>query len=282
MVSSEQRRRQLAREKYERQLERRVAAQAARKRRNTILGASLAVVVLAGGGALIATGAFSSDDKGDTKTSAADRPQAAPTGTDEPTTPTRKPVEGCAAPAPGAPNGKQWQAEPPMTIDPSGSYTMTLDSNCGKVTVALDAAKAPHTVNSFAFLAGEQYFDHTKCHRLTTDGIFVLQCGDPTASATVPGGTGGPGYKFADENLTGATYPAGTVAMANSGPGTNGSQFFLVYKDTKLPPNYTPFGKVTGGLDAVQKIAAAGTLEGSPDGHPMADVTFNSVTVAKG
>ncbi|MFF2544914.1 peptidylprolyl isomerase [Kitasatospora sp. NPDC058063] len=281
MVSSEQRRRQLARDKYERQLERRVAAAAARRRRNTILGASLAVVVLAGGGTLIATGAFSSDDKGDKKASA-NSAQAAPTSTDEPTTPTRKPVEGCAAPAPGAPNGKQWQAEPPMTIDPSGSYAMTLDSNCGKVTIALEAAKAPHTVNSFAFLAGEQYFDHTKCHRLTTDGIFVLQCGDPTASATVPGGTGGPGYKFADENLTGATYPAGTVAMANSGPGTNGSQFFLVYKDTKLPPNYTPFGKITGGLDAVQKIAAAGTLEGSPDGHPMADVTFNSVTVAKG
>ncbi|MFG2906605.1 peptidylprolyl isomerase [Kitasatospora sp. NPDC048286] len=280
MVSSEQRRRQLAREKYERQLERRVAAESARKRRNTILGASLAVVVLAGGGTLIATGAFSSDDKGDKKASAANSAQAAPTA--EPTTPTRKPVEGCAAPAPGAPSGKQWQAEPPMTIDPSGSYAMTLDSNCGKVTIALDAAKAPHTVNSFAFLAGEKFFDHTKCHRLTTDGIFVLQCGDPTASATVPGGTGGPGYKFADENLAGATYPAGTVAMANSGPGTNGSQFFLVYKDTKLPPNYTPFGKITGGLDAVQKIAAAGTLEGSPDGHPMADVTFNSVTVAKG
>ncbi|MFE4515252.1 peptidylprolyl isomerase [Kitasatospora sp. NPDC056783] len=282
MVSSEQRRRQLARDKYERQMERRVAAAAARKRRNTILGASLAVVVLAGGGTLIATGAFSSDDKGDTKASASADPQAAPTSTAEPTTPTRKPVEGCAAPAPGAPNGKKWQAEPAMTIDPSGSYVMTLDSNCGKVTVALDAAKAPHTVNSFAFLAGEQFFDHTKCHRLTTDGIFVLQCGDPTASATVPGGTGGPGYKFADENLPGATYPAGTVAMANSGPGTNGSQFFLVYKDTKLPPDYTPFGKITGGLDVVQKIAAAGTLEGTPDGHPMADVTFNTVTVAKG
>ncbi|MFI2609029.1 peptidylprolyl isomerase [Kitasatospora sp. NPDC018619] len=282
MVSSEQRRRQLAREKYERQMERRAAAAAARRRRNTILGAAVAVVVLAGGGTLVATGAFSSDDKADTKASAAKSAQAAPTGTEEPTTPTRKPVEGCAAPAPGAPNGKQWPAEPPMTIDPAGAYAMTLDSNCGKVTIALDAAKAPHTVNSFAFLAGEQYFDHTKCHRLTTDGIFVLQCGDPTASATVPGGTGGPGYKFADENLAGATYPAGTVAMANSGPGTNGSQFFLVYKDTKLPPNYTPFGKITGGLDVVQKIAAAGTLEGSPDGHPMADVTFNSVTVSKG
>ncbi|MET8704000.1 peptidylprolyl isomerase [Kitasatospora sp. NPDC004723] len=277
MVSSEQRRRQLARDKYERQQERRLAAAAARKRRNTILGASLAVVVLAGGGTLFATGAFDSDDKKKDGATA----QAAPTPT-EPSVPTRKPVEGCGEPAPGTPNGKQWQAEPAMTVDTKATYNVTLDTNCGKVTLALDAAKAPHTVNSFAFLAGEQYFDHTKCHRLTTGGIFVLQCGDPTASATVPGGAGGPGYKFADENLTGAKYPAGTVAMANAGPGTNGSQFFLVYKDTELSPNYTPFGTITGGLDVLQKIAAAGTLEGGGDGHPMADVTLNSVTAAKG
>ncbi|MEV7596237.1 peptidylprolyl isomerase [Kitasatospora sp. NPDC089797] len=276
MVSSEQRRRQLAREKYERQMERRAEAASARKRRNTILGASLAVVVLAGGGTLLATGAFSSDDK-DKSASASSSVQPAPTQATPASAPSRKPVEGCAAPAPGSPNNKQFKTEPAMSIDEHASYTMALDTNCGKVTIALDAAKAPHTVNSFNFLAGEQYFDHTKCHRLTTDGIFVLQCGDPTAS-----GSGSPGYKFADENLTGATYPAGTVAMANSGPGTNGSQFFLVYKDTQLPPNYTPFGKITGGLDVVQKIAAAGTLEGTGDGHPMADVTFNSVTVSKG
>ncbi|MFB6893383.1 peptidylprolyl isomerase [Kitasatospora sp. NPDC056327] len=278
MVSSEQRRRQLAREKYERQAERRASAATARKRRNTVLGASLAVVVLAGGGTLFATGAFDSDD--DKKNTAA---QAAPTQSQtEPSVPTRKPVEGCGEPAAGSPNGKQWQAEPAMTVDTAAAYTATLDTNCGKVTLSLDAAKAPHTVNSFAFLAGEKYFDHTKCHRLTTGGIFVLQCGDPTASSTAPGGTGGPGYKFADENLTGATYPAGTLAMANAGPGTNGSQFFLVYKDTQLPPSYTPFGRITGGLDVVQKIAAAGTLEGGGDGHPMADVTLNSVTAAKG
>ncbi|MEU1423428.1 peptidylprolyl isomerase [Kitasatospora sp. NPDC005751] len=281
MVSSEQRRRQLAREKYERQAQRRAEMHAARRRRNTILGSALAVVVLAGGGVLVGTGAFTSDDKKDTAAAPPTAPSA-PTATDEPTTPTRTPVEGCADPAPGAPNGKQWKAEPAMSVDAAGKYTATLDTNCGKVTLSLDAAKAPHTVNSFAFLAGEQYFDHTKCHRLTTGGIFVLQCGDPTASATNPGGTGGPGYKFADENLTGATYPAGTLAMANSGPGTNGSQFFLVYKDTQLGPNYTPFGKITGGLDVLQKIAAAGTLEGGTDGHPMADVTLNSVTAAKG
>ncbi|MFI6449028.1 peptidylprolyl isomerase [Kitasatospora sp. NPDC050543] len=283
MVTSEQRRRQLAREKYERQAQRRAEAQQRARRRNTIIGAALAVVVLAGGGALVG-GAFDSGDKKE-KDTAAQAPPTSP-ATQPTAAPTRTPVEGCAAPAEGKPGGKQWKTEPALTVDTKAAYTATLDTNCGKVTIALDAAKAPHTVNSFAFLSGEQYFDHVKCHRLTTDGIFVLQCGDPTAgdptaAGANPGGAGGPGYQFADENLTGATYPAGTVAMANAGPGTNGSQFFLVYKDTKLPPNYTPFGKITGGLDSLQKIADAGTLERSSDGHPMADVTLNSVTTVK-
>ncbi|WP_405010406.1 peptidylprolyl isomerase [Kitasatospora sp. NBC_01539] len=265
MVSSEQRRRQLAREKYERQIERREASRKARKRRNAIVGAAVAVVVVAGVG-LWTGGAFDSDPKkADTAS-----PQAS-------ATPAAAPVKGCTAPAAGAPSGKQFKAEPAMSIDTKAAYTMALDTSCGKVTIALDAAKAPHTVNSFAFLSGEKYFDHTKCHRLTTEGIFVLQCGDPTGS-----GSGGPGYQFADENLTGATYPAGTVAMANAGAGTNGSQFFLVYKDTQLPPNYTPFGKVTAGLDVVQNIAAGGVQGGGGDGAPVADIVLNSVTTTKG
>lgn len=276
MVTSEQRRRQLAREKYERQAERRAEAQQRSRRRNTIIGAALAVVVLAGGGALIG-GVFDSGDKKDTNAQAAPDPTAADPTAAATTPAVRKAVDGCATPADGKPNGKQWAAEPALTVDAKAAYTATLDTNCGKVTITLDAAKAPHTVNSFAFLSGEQYFDHVKCHRLTTDGIFVLQCGDPTGT-----GSGGPGYQFADENLTGATYPAGTVAMANAGAGTNGSQFFLVYKDTQLGPNYTPFGKITGGLDVLQKIAAGGTLDGGSDGAPMADVTLNSVVTAKG
>ncbi|GJF27569.1 peptidyl-prolyl cis-trans isomerase [Kitasatospora sp. NE20-6] len=265
MVSSEQRRRQLAREKYERQIERREASRKARKRRNAIVGAAVAVVVVAGVG-LWTGGAFDSDPKkADTAS-----PQAS-------ATPAAAPVKGCTTPAAGQPNGKQFKTEPAMSVDTKAAYTMALDTSCGKVTIALDAAKAPHTVNSFAFLSGEKYFDHTKCHRLTTEGIFVLQCGDPTGS-----GSGGPGYQFADENLTGATYPAGTVAMANAGAGTNGSQFFLVYKDTQLPPNYTPFGKVTAGLDVVQNIAAGGVQGGGGDGAPVADIVLNSVTTTKG
>ncbi|MEU3013222.1 peptidylprolyl isomerase [Nocardia asteroides] len=186
-------------------------------------------------------------------------------------------VPGCAPAAAGAPNGKQWNAEPALTIDPAASYTATLQTTCGTVSIQLDAAAAPRTVNSFAFLAGEGYFDHTRCHRLTTQGIYVLQCGDPTAT-----GMGGPGYKFADENLAGAVYPAGTVAMANAGPGTNGSQFFLVYRDTQLPPNYTPFGTVTAGMDALTTVANAGVAGGGADGTPVADVVFDAVTVAQG
>ncbi|WP_236567028.1 peptidylprolyl isomerase [Nocardia sp. CY41] len=183
---------------------------------------------------------------------------------------------GCGAPAAGQPNGKQWPAEPGMSIDTNAGYTATLATNCGAVTIALDAARAPRTVNSFVFLAGEQYFDHTKCHRITTEGIYVLQCGDPTAT-----GMGGPGYQFPDENLTGATYPAGTIAMANAGPGTNGSQFFVVYRDAPLPPSYTPFGRVTAGMDVLTSIAAAGVKDGSSDGEPAAGVVLDSVSARR-
>ncbi|MEV4558067.1 peptidylprolyl isomerase [Kitasatospora sp. NPDC049285] len=248
MVSSEQRRRQLAREKYERQVEARAASDRKRKKRNAIVAGALAVVVAAGAG-LIATGAFDSDPKSST-------PAAAPTPSQ---------------------SAKHWDKEPAMTIDTAASYSATMDTSAGKVSFSLDAAKAPHTVNSFAFLAGEKFWDGTKCHRLTTDGIFVLQCGDPTGT-----GSGGPGYQFTDENLTGATYPAGTVAMANSGANTNGSQFFLVYKDTQLPPNYTPFGKITAGLDVLQKIAAAGVQGGGTDGPPATPVNITGITAAKG
>ena len=165
--------------------------------------------------------------------------------------------------------------QPPDKGIAPGTYHATLTTNQGVIAINLDGAKAPCAVNSFVYLAAMGYFNATNCHRLTTSGIFVLQCGDPTAS-----GQGGPGYQFADENLTGATYPAGTVAMANAGPGTNGSQFFLVYKDTQLPPNYTPFGKITSGLDVLAAIGAKGTADGSPDGSPKTPVIITSLVVA--
>jgi peptidyl-prolyl cis-trans isomerase B (cyclophilin B) len=182
---------------------------------------------------------------------------------------------GCTTPSSSAPQQQHYGAEPKVTIKPT-TYTATVVTNCGTITVALDGKAAPHTVNSFAFLAGKHYFDNTKCHRLTTSGIYVLQCGDPTGT-----GTGGPGYQFRDENLNGATYPAGTVAMANAGPGTNGSQFFFVYADTSLPPSYTPFGKVTSGLDILKAIAAKGS-DPAGDGAPKQPVVITSFTVTKG
>ena len=182
---------------------------------------------------------------------------------------------GCTAPSSAKPATQHYSSEPKVTIEPT-TYTATIVTNCGTIKVAMDGKAAPHTVNSFVFLAGKHYFDNTKCHRLTTSGIFVLQCGDPTGT-----GTGGPGYQFRDENLHGATYPAGTVAMANAGPNTNGSQFFFVYADTPLPPNYTPFGKVTSGLDILKAVAAKGS-EPPGDGAPKQPVTISSFTVAKG
>src|ERR1700722_4491375 len=144
-------------------------------------------------------------------------------------------------------------------------YTVKFFTTQGVITVKMLTSQAPCTTFSFRFLASQGYYNLTHCHRLTTEGIYVLQCGDPTGT-----GAGGPGYEFNDENLAGATYPAGTVAMANAGPNTNGSQFFICWKDTTLPPLYTPFGKVTSGLKVLQKIATAGDDQqnGPGDGYP--------------
>ncbi len=146
----------------------------------------------------------------------------------------------------------------------------------GTITVRMLTDQAPCTTFSFRFLATRDYFKKTHCHRLTTQGIFVLQCGDPTGT-----GSGGPGYEFNDENLAGATYPAGTLAMANAGPNTNGSQFFFTWQNTTLAPAYTPFGTVIGGMDVLQKIAAAGddSQNGPGDGYPNLYTEFRAVKV---
>jgi peptidyl-prolyl cis-trans isomerase B (cyclophilin B) len=281
-VVTNKRRRQLAREKYERQRQRRAEQQAKIRRRNAIIAVVVAVCVLGGGG-LWAAAAFSGDDSGKSD-SASPADSATPS---QP--PVSKAPDPCAKPAKGAIAKKTWKKEPAMSIDKSAKYSMSLDTTCGKVDIALDAAKAPHTVNSFAFLAKNAFFDHTKCHRLVTQGIYVLQCGDPTGQ-----GSGGPGYTIPDEDLKdpaikGGAYPAGTVAMANTynaqtkqGRNTGGSQFFLVFQDSPLPPDYTPFGKISSaGMKVLQKIAKAGTATGDPDGPPNATVVINKATVTK-
>lgn len=154
---------------------------------------------------------------------------------------------------------------------------ITLDTNCGSIVISLLGNKAPITVTQMTTLARGGYFDDTLCHRLTTQGLFVLQCGDPTAT-----GTGGPNFTYRDENLPQASannYPAGTVAMANSGPGTNGSQFFLVFADTTLGPNYTIWGNITQGLDIVKAVAAAGVKGGGADGTPNQTISINRVSI---
>ncbi|MGQ0842696.1 MAG: peptidylprolyl isomerase [Sporichthyaceae bacterium] len=162
-------------------------------------------------------------------------------------------------------------------------YFATVVTNRGTIQIALNGRAAPCTVNSFLSLAVQRYYDGTPCHRLLNSSngnrtAAVLQCGDPTGT-----GTGQPGYRFDDENLKGATYPKGTVAMANAGPGTNGSQFFMVFKDSDFPPTYTPFGTVTAGVEVLEKIAANGQFigpTGSPDA-PLLPVEIESVTVSK-
>jgi peptidyl-prolyl cis-trans isomerase B (cyclophilin B) len=148
----------------------------------------------------------------------------------------------------------------------------TIQTDRGDITVELTGSATPCTVNSFVHLAGHSYYDQTACHRVTTQGIFVLQCGDPSGK-----GSGGPGYRYDDENLKGTTYPAGTLAMANMGPGTNGSQFFLVYRDTRLDPSYTVFGHIVSGLAVVREVAAAGA-QPAGDGKPKLPVTITGVT----
>ncbi|UCM86816.1 peptidylprolyl isomerase [Streptomyces marincola] len=280
MVSKEQRRKQLARAKFERQQERR-ARRAQRGRRRRIVLVALLVVLVAGGGTAWAV--LSRDDDGQSD-QAGDGATAEPTA--EPTEPAPDP---CDEPQPGEPSTQTWEEEPELTVDTGTDHLMRLRTSCGDIGITMDTEAAPRTVNSFAFLAGEGYFDHSRCHRLVTEGIHVLQCGDPTGT-----GAGSPGYTIPDENLddpdvADGVYPAGTVAMANqynpqddSGRDSGSSQFFIVYEDSQLPPDYTPFGTVTEGLDVVELIAEAGAAPPDPasgNTAPHATVVINEATV---
>ena len=188
-------------------------------------------------------------------------------------------------PGPATKKAERPPADPPSDL-PS---EMTIATDAGDIKVSLDTDKAPCTVNSFVSLAKQGYFDDTKCHRLTTQSIFVLQCGDPSGS-----GLGGPGYAFGDELVPQdprlqpcldqtdqngnqvCTYTAGTLAMANSGPDTNGSQFFLVYQDSPLGSSYTPFGRMSAaGLKVVQEVAKQGLA--ADQTAPKQPVTITSV-----
>src|SRR3954451_3531264 len=254
-------------------------AEAARKRRGLqkMIGAGVAVAVVIA--AVVLAVVFTGGGK-KSKTAS-----PSPSGSASPTSCTWKPkADPSASPPAQLPAGIKDVGTPPATGEPrKGSQTMTITANVGTVTAQIDTAAAPCTSASFTYLASKKFFDNTPCHRLTTSGLFVLQCGDPSGS-----GSGGPSYEFADENLPTnkrPDYPAGTVAMANAGAGTNGSQFFIVYKDTELPANYTVFGKVTKGLDVVQKVADGGVNPSDPsnpgDGAPKTAVQIQSLTMSE-
>jgi peptidyl-prolyl cis-trans isomerase B (cyclophilin B) len=282
-MSGSKRQRELARAKYERQQARRAASVDRRRRNQRIVAVVVVAALVLGGVGWILVGTLSSDEPVAAdptpvaSASAAPETSAAPEATTAASAGAEEPIEEPAvldcAPA-GTPRADDVSFDGP-TGDATGA-SITFATNCGDIVVALDPA-APQTVASEVFLAQQGFYDRTQCHRLTTDGIFVLQCGDPAGN-----GTGGPGYTVPDENLPAdgeANYPAGTVAMANAGPGTAGSQFFIVYEDTTLPGDYTIWGTVTSGLDIVQEIASVGTVDGGPDGAPRQPVFIESATV---
>jgi peptidyl-prolyl cis-trans isomerase B (cyclophilin B) len=283
------RQRRQAREKYRRQQELRIARQ--RQLRKRLL-TGVSVVAAAG---LIAGLLLAFLPSGGKHPSASPKKSAtaSPTASATPTATTvAEPAHHCTYKA-ATPVAKK-VTFPPATPDYTAKYTATLNTNLGKITFNLLNSKATCTVNSFVHLAEAGYFNNTQCHRLTTGDPSVLQCGDAfatsttklTCSSTSDVGSGTPGYEYASENLTDAKYPAGTVAMADTGPDTNGSQFFIVYEDSTsgLTASYTPFATVSSGLGIVQNVAKDGyscqyaTIGGGP---PKDKVIIDSVTIKK-
>ncbi|MCD0449000.1 peptidylprolyl isomerase [Actinocorallia sp. API 0066] len=249
-MAGKDRKKELARQRYERQQARREAEQAAARRKSVVGGAVATAVVILG----VAGGAwfFTRDDS-------SDEPLAAPTA---------NPGECLYTPKGEA---SKDVGTPPVVPAYEGPVDAVVNTSAGELTFTLDGEKAPCTVNSFTYLAEEGYFDGTSCHRLTDK---VLQCGDPDAT-----GMGGPGYEFANENTEGAQYKKGVLAMANAGADTNGSQFFIVYEDwDDLPPDYTVFGTVAKGIGEVEKIAKAGS-EPAGDGKPKTKVEIKSISI---
>lgn len=271
MTSTIQRQRAAARARLERQMAERLEEARKRKQRNAIIGAAAALLLVAGGVFWLAKSLSGKD-----ATPNAAAPNATPAATTCTWTPddpkTNPNLKDVGAPPTGAPASK-------------GTQTMTITLNVGVVEVEVATAKAPCSAASMTYLAGKNFFDNSKCHRLVTEGIKVLQCGDPSGT-----GMGGPAYKMAEENLPNVTdpmkaYPIGTIAMAKTQqPNSTGSQFFIVYGESTLGPNYTVLGKITKGLDVVQKVGAAGAVDdkgkAATDGKPKTQVTIKKLTMS--
>ncbi|MCW2584109.1 MAG: Peptidylprolyl isomerase [Klenkia sp.] len=279
-MPSNKQRRQAAQRHLQRQLERR-AEQAKKRRRNLLVLVTVVAVLVVAGAAFLVTGLGGDDD-----TTTASGTDAAAATTSAPAEPT---------PGPGAERAGQTTTAGPCTytydaqgssgvandapsgdVAAEGTVAETVTTSAGVIGLTLDqAAPATCATASFVSLASQGYFDGTPCHRLTTgEGLQVLQCGDPSGT-----GGGGPGYAFPTSTAGTETYGRGTLAMANAGQGTDGSQFFLVYGDSQLPADYTVFGTIDeAGLAVLDGIAAGGVADGSSDGAPAAAVTIESVT----
>ena len=295
MAGKNERQRRQARERYRRQQEQRFARQR-QVRKRWVTGA---IAVTAAGliAALLVVFLPSGSGK-NASASASKSPSASASASASPSASTvAEPAHHCTY-TKASPTSRN-VGLPPSTPDYTASYRATIKTNQGSITVNLLNDKATCTVNSFVHLAEAGFFNNTQCHRLLTSGIYVLQCGDAYATSTTKlncsttsiVGTGTPGYEYASENLTNATYPAGTVAMANaSTPTSNGSQFFIVYKDStsglngSSGPSYTPFATVSSGLDIVQNVAKDGyscTYPQAGGGVPKKKVIIESVTIKK-
>ncbi|MFF1818489.1 peptidylprolyl isomerase [Kribbella sp. NPDC058245] len=279
---------QLAARKAKRQAERQ--AERARQRRNLAITVTAVVAVVA-----VLVGVFVIFGPKDSDTPVAgDTPSTdAPAGPDNkpksiPTALAATPKRATALPAEVSCSYKKGAEPASKKVNPpadgktkaSGTSKVSLNTSVGDLQVTLDSALAPCTVKNFLSLVGQKYFDNTSCHRLTVgEGLQVLQCGDPSGS-----GSGGPGYSFADEVYPTLKYGRGILAMANSGPNTNGSQFFIVYGDASgLGPQYTAFGTLDEpSLKLVDKVAEAGVKpqNGPTDGAPITPVKINSATAA--
>lgn len=274
MTSTRERQRAAARARLEREMAERAATARKRRQLQAGIGAGVALLLVVAGTVWLVSALG-----GDEDTNTADSGGAATcTWTEIPgeqRTPQTKDV-----------------GLPPTDPANSGTRTMTFDTNLGKITAKMDLAAVPCTAASFAHLAEKNFFNDTKCHRLVTEGLQVLQCGDPSAKGEgyrETDGTGGPAYRFAEENLPTdkrPPYPAGVIAMANSGqPGSTGSQFFIVYGDSQLDANYTVVGTIVEGMDLVEQVGAAGHdnafAQQAGGGHPNKEVVIKSLTMGE-
>ncbi|MEU4742833.1 peptidylprolyl isomerase [Actinosynnema sp. NPDC023658] len=280
-------RREQAKRKLERQLVRR-AERAKRRRVIAVVATAVVVVVVAGGAYFLATTDFSKSGDDAAASSTTPAPIQIPTEVKAlPTRPTPLADPATCEYRPSTePASKEGTKAPEAGAPASGTATATIKANIGELKLTLDRALAPCAVNSFISLAKQGYYDGSTCHRIGTEGLQMLQCGDPTGT-----GSGGPGYAFDNETWPELTYGRGYLAMANAGTdettkkGTNGSQFFIVYGDAQLSPDYSVFGSLDeAGLKLIDEVARAGhdgSFDPSPGGgKPNKEVKFESVTVA--